>query len=123
MKTLVETGRLGEEKALALLKRKGYKIVERNHREKWGELDIIARFSDKTLVFIEVKTMRKKSCPSLRPEDNMTKAKLKQVRKLAAYYANSHPRLIDKQRGWRIDLIALTIDDNCFDAAHYENVG
>ena len=45
----------GERKAAAYLKRDGYKIVERNFRCPFGEVDIIAAKGD-VLAFIEVKT-------------------------------------------------------------------
>ena len=50
-----ELGIKGEEHAIKLLKRAGYKIVERNFRSSFGEIDIIAT-EGYTLVFIEVKT-------------------------------------------------------------------
>ena len=51
----LQKGSRGEEEAARYLGQKGYQILERNHRTKFGELDIIA--SDKeTLVFVEVKT-------------------------------------------------------------------
>jgi putative endonuclease len=49
-----EEGALGEEMAIRTLKHKGYKIVERNHRNKLGEIDIIAEEGG-YLVFVEVK--------------------------------------------------------------------
>lgn len=45
----------GERKASAYLKRSGYKIVERNFRCPFGEVDIIAA-KDDVLAFVEVKT-------------------------------------------------------------------
>lgn len=47
-------GALGENAAVKLLKKKGYEILERNYRKKYGELDIIAK-KDAVLVFVEVK--------------------------------------------------------------------
>lgn len=47
-------GFLGEEKACQFLKKKRYKIVERNFKNCIGEIDIIARIK-KTIVFVEVK--------------------------------------------------------------------
>ena len=49
-----QTGKTGEDLACDYLKRKSYKILERNHRQKWGELDIITIAPDKTLVFSHV---------------------------------------------------------------------
>jgi putative endonuclease len=49
-----EEGIRGEDMAIKTLKKKGYKIVERNHRNKLGEIDVIAEEGG-CLVFVEVK--------------------------------------------------------------------
>ena len=43
-------GQLGENIACRYLVENNYKIIERNFRQKWGEIDIIAKAKDKTLV-------------------------------------------------------------------------
>lgn len=48
-------GGAGEEAAAKYLRRKGYKILERNYHIRGGELDIIAQ-KDGYIVFVEVKT-------------------------------------------------------------------
>lgn len=48
-------GRQGEDLAQVVLKKKGYKILERNFTSPLGEIDIVAK-EGKTLVFIEVKS-------------------------------------------------------------------
>lgn len=45
----------GEDLACAELQRRGYAIVERRYRTRFGEIDIIAK-DGLTIVFIEVKT-------------------------------------------------------------------
>ena len=50
-------GRLGEQLAAEHLIRRGFEIVERNYRTRWGELDIVA-FDGRVLTFCEVKTRR-----------------------------------------------------------------
>jgi putative endonuclease len=50
-------GRLGERLAAEHLERRGFRIVERNYRTRWGELDIIV-YDGRTLAFCEVKTRR-----------------------------------------------------------------
>ncbi len=57
MKGLRELGRRGEERAADYLRRKGYRILERNYQTREGEIDIVAKQGG-TLVFVEVKTAR-----------------------------------------------------------------
>ena len=55
-----KTGDRGEKYTVRYLKKHGWKIVERNYRKKYGEIDIIARKRD-LLAFVEVKTRRQDS--------------------------------------------------------------
>lgn len=50
-----EVGRKGEELARAHLRRRGWRILETNHRSRLGEVDVICREGE-TVVFVEVKT-------------------------------------------------------------------
>jgi putative endonuclease len=50
-----QIGQLGEDKAVQFLKVKGYSILHRNYRTRFGELDIVCQ-DQHSLVFIEVKT-------------------------------------------------------------------
>ncbi len=54
MPTKKEEGKEGEDKAAKTLKHAGYKILERNYRNLFGEIDIIAEEAG-YLVFVEVK--------------------------------------------------------------------
>ncbi len=131
-----QLGKLGEDLACRYLVDKGYKVIERNFRKSWGELDIIAKSQDKTLVFVEVKTMRQfgnesgnqpNNCPQLpdsniEPEMQMTSAKIKKTKRAASLYAGHYPEFIDDKKGWRIDLLALTIDKKNCVIKHYENI-
>jgi len=117
-----QLGQLGEDLACEYLVKKGYKIIDRNFRQPWGELDIIAKTPDKILVFIEVKTMNEYLKLGLQPEEQLTRAKLQKLKRMASLYAGHYPERVNGQKGWRIDLLALTIiKENC-DIRHYENI-
>lgn len=116
-----ELGQLGEDLTCEYLVKKGYKIIDRNFRQKWGELDIISKAPDKTLVFVEIKTMQENP-GGLRPEEQLTKAKLQKLKRTASLYAGHHQELIKDNKGWRIDLLALTISGENCDIRHYENI-
>ena len=51
-------GKQGEDLACRELRRRGYAVLARRYRTRFGEIDIIARHGD-TLVFVEVKTRRR----------------------------------------------------------------
>jgi putative endonuclease len=50
-------GAAGEQLAAEHLERRGFQILERNFRTRWGELDLVA-FDGRVLAFCEVKTRR-----------------------------------------------------------------
>lgn len=50
----MESGKLAEDFAACVLKKHGYKILQRNFRSRFGEIDIIAK-KNEYLVFVEVK--------------------------------------------------------------------
>lgn len=126
-----KTGRLGEDIACEYLIKKGYKVLLRNYREKFGEIDVIAKAKDRTLVFVEVKAFKNwdASRDALMPEDNLTSAKLKKLKRICELFVAKHSDLIDEKRGWRIDLLAIEIENNLAGdqesetkIRHYENI-
>jgi putative endonuclease len=74
-------GQLGEQLAAEHLVRRGFEIVERNYRTRWGELDIVA-FDGETLAFCEVKT-RRLNGDRQRTFEALHANKRSQVRKMA----------------------------------------
>lgn len=114
-------GKIGEDIACAFLVKNKYKILFRNYREKFDEIDIIAKSFNGTLVFVEVKTL-KENPGGLIPEDNLTKDKFKKISRACRLFANSHKELVG-DRGWKIDLIAVTIRQEGNDEiSHYKNI-
>jgi putative endonuclease len=105
-------GNLGEDLAAKYLKKKGYKILDRNFRYKgYGEIDIIAKKRE-DLHFVEVKT-RENIGDIYAPEDNITYFKQKQLIKLAKIYLSKHlpaNRQENYDIPWQIDVIAVEID-------------
>jgi putative endonuclease len=76
-----QLGRLGEQLAAEHLIRRGFRIVDRNYRTRWGELDIVA-FDGRTLAFCEVKT-RRVPVPGRSPLESVHPRKRSKVRKMA----------------------------------------
>ncbi|NIQ94410.1 MAG: YraN family protein [Desulfuromonadales bacterium] len=76
-------GRWGEDAAASYLRAQGVKIIERNLRTPVGEIDIIGR-SGRTLLFIEVKTRRGRSCGL--PQEAVGVRKQRQILRAAQWY-------------------------------------
>lgn len=83
-----DLGKEGEEMAAKWLAEHGYKILHRNWRHSYHEIDIIAA-KGKFLHFVEVKARR--SSPYGNPEDSVTKKKFKNLQKAADEYLFRHP--------------------------------
>ncbi|MBP5193285.1 MAG: YraN family protein [Clostridia bacterium] len=76
-------GRSGERKAARFLKRKGYRILDKNFATGIGEIDIIAKDGE-YFVFVEVKT--RKDDAFGRPSLAVTPQKQRKYRKIAMQY-------------------------------------
>lgn len=95
-------GRSAEELAEEWLRKKGYRILERNLRVCGGELDLIARHHD-TLVFIEVKGRRTDQFGGA--PYAIDARKKRQIIKLASYYLSQHGL---SNQVCRFDVILIT---------------
>jgi len=117
-------GSKGEDIAALYLKRKGYEILSRNYRQKFGEIDIICRSKTRTLIFVEVKTLLKGESNVFKPEDNLTQQKYNYVKRMAEFFIGKYPQTVSEEAGWQIDLIAVEIfeSDGSFVIRHYENI-
>lgn len=111
MKIVNPIARLGEEKAVEFLKKIGYKIIDRNFRRGYGEIDIVAidpsAGSRQILVFVEVKTRTSNQYGS--PLEAITFWKLKSLVKTAQYYKMTHPKLPDSLR---IDAVSVVLSSD-----------
>jgi len=101
-----ETGKLGEAIASEFLERKGFKLLEKNYRKPWGEIDIIAQKGN-GVRFVEVKTVSRES-PDYRPEELVDRRKLKKLARTAALYMESK----GDRREFQIDVVGVIVDKN-----------
>lgn len=76
-------GDKGEKIACRELKKRGYKILKKNYRNKLGEIDIVAKDGD-VLVFIEVKTRSSDEYGTAAEAVDVSKQK--RIRKIAASF-------------------------------------
>ena len=100
-------GRIGEDLALAHLERLGYELVVRNHRTRWGEIDLVVH-DGAALVFVEVKTRRANGA-GRGPWEALHERTRTQVRRMAAAFladVQDRPRATDL----RFDAIGVVID-------------
>ena len=97
-------GSFGEEEAARFLRRKGYRIVERNFRCRFGEIDIIARKRN-ILAFVEVKLRRDSRFAEAR--EFVTRQKQQRILASAQLYLASHPEDLQP----RFDVIEVYAPD------------
>ena len=107
-------GMLGEKASALFLMKRGFTILSRNYRKKYGEIDII---SDKNRIihFIEVKTV---SCEidvsgiitksSFRVEENVHTKKLHSIFTTIQVYLSE--KKIPESREWQLDVHIVYLD-------------
>jgi putative endonuclease len=98
-------GAVGELEAYHFLRRNGYRIVARNYRTTTGEVDLIG-WQDDTLAFVEVKT--RLGVEHGRPEESVTRAKQRQICRVAGQYRSRH-RLRDIS--YRFDIVSIQMEN------------
>ena len=103
---------MGEEIASKFLEGKGFKVIMRNYRKPWGEIDIIAEKGG-VVRFVEVKAVSRESLPDVsremsnyRPEEQVHPAKLKKVCRTAELYMANN----DDDREFQIDVVGVFLD-------------
>ncbi len=109
-----ELGRTGEDIALNYLENKGWKLLHKNWRNKYGELDLIMHNQDK-IIFIEVRT--KKSLQYGTGTESVNKTKQQKIRKLAMMF------LQDKKyynHAIRFDVVSIYFANDKINIQHVE---
>ncbi len=110
-----QKGKAGEDFACRILSEKGFRIIERNHHSRYGEIDIIAENS-KALAFVEVKA-RKQSGKTM-PREAVDTKKQKKIILTAMLYLQTHPA----QKPPRFDVFEVWHTENGISKyTHLEN--
>lgn len=97
-------GAFAEEQASRLLIKKGYKIIDRNYRTRYAEIDIVAT-DNESLVFVEVKARRNSKFGA--PEEAVTPGKIRKIIKAGELYALSHTGLPKRMR---LEVVSLLFE-------------
>src|SRR5579862_5015707 len=101
-------GAAGERLAAEHLERRGFALLERNYRTRWGELDLVA-FDGRVLMFCEVKTRRARGAYGGALEA-VSRAKQAQVRRMASRWLAERGRARPYAAVVRCDAIGVTVD-------------
>lgn len=98
-------GALGEDEACRFLRKKGFKILDRNYRAGSCEIDVVAR-DGKLILFVEVKTRSSRDFAS--PWENVGYRKQKNLKSAAKIYIQDHS---SSGFTYRFDVISIVMDD------------
>ncbi len=101
-------GEYGERLASIFLERGGYTILERSFRTKTGEIDIIAAWQSRVVVFVEVKTWSTEWANAGGPSDAVDDKKQEKITRTALIYMKRH-KLLHNTPG-RADVIEIGLD-------------
>ena len=104
----------GEELAAQYFENRGAEIVGRNVRYHCGELDVVARFPDGEVVFVEVKT---RSSLDYGGAEAVTPEKLTKLRRAAAMWLQGKPYM-----PVRFDVLVVLMNGDDVNYEHYEGV-
>jgi putative endonuclease len=110
-----ELGEQGEDLACAELERRGYVILARHHRTRYGEIDIIAR-DRQTTVFVEVKTREGTAFGA--GAEAIAPWKQRRIGRMAVDYAAQHDLL---GMPCRVDVVEITFESGHAKVEVYRN--
>lgn len=96
-----DLGKLGEDVACRELERRGYAIVARRYRTRFGEIDIVGE-RNRTVIFVEVKARR-----SSRYGDAAEAVGPRKQRRVAAMALDYLARTRQLQAPCRFDVVAI----------------
>ena len=103
--TAIERGLWGEKLALLYLNDKGYSMVQRNFRSRFGEIDLIVKNKD-FIVFVEVKVRKNSNFAFAR--EFVSYKKQKKIQATANLWLSSRPTQLQP----RFDVIEIYTGNN-----------
>lgn len=109
-------GRLAEDLSAWYFRLKGYRLLARNWRTRWGEIDLVVGKGN-TLVFVEVKARKNLSRGS--PEEALTPHKKKKLIKLAQAFLATQKT---EASHFRFDLVAVDFSHTKPQIRHYQGI-
>ena len=99
-------GDRGEREAAKFLRKLGYRILDRQHRDRFGEIDLIA-LDGRQIVFVEVKTRR--SADAGQPFEAVDANKQRKIAQAALAWLKAKRRL---SQSVRFDVISIIWPDD-----------
>ena len=112
-----EIGRKGEEAAEEHLKEKGFRVLKRNYKNKYAEIDMVAKKGEET-VFVEVRSTSTEYFGT--PEETVNQRKIEKLKKNVLAYTTFE----NVEGPFRIDLICVSFNrkGELEEIKHYENI-
>ncbi len=118
-----ELGKFGEDLVCDYLRKKGYKILDRNYIKIWddktkGEIDIVIK-KGQIISFVEVKTQE--ASEGFYPEDKVDYKKQRKLIKLTQSWLMENKVSLDSS--WQIDVVGVLVDrtNKKTEIRHFEN--
>ena len=112
-----DLGKKGEEIAKKYLIKSGYKIIERNFRTKYGEIDLICE-KDNSIIFIEVRT--KSNLDFVSPEESISSKKIDHIKNSSLDYLSKNKK---KYKDIKFEFIGILISsENDYKINHIKDI-
>ncbi len=114
IQTTIDIGNKGENIACSLLKKRGYAILDRNVRGRFGEIDIVAK-KDEIFHFIEVRLRSNSTFGT--PVETVNEKKRLRLQKTIEYYC-----LTKGVMNWQLDVMAIQKLEKANKIIFYKNI-
>jgi putative endonuclease len=110
-------GKWGERQCEKFLRKKGMYLLTRNFACNAGEIDLIMVDTDRSIVFVEVKTRADEEFTPT--EEVITKPKMDKMTRTARYFLSANDI---ENRPYRFDIVTITLGQRGpADIRHYKN--